>query len=277
MDTSTFPGASPVPVTILGAAGRMGCALIRGISARPADFRLAAALERPDSPALGRDAGVVAGIEPAGIAVTAAPNEAFAASRVAIDFTFHSAVPASIRLAAAKGCAYVLGTTALDESELAVVREAAERIPVVHAANMSLGVNVLLNLVRRAAGILGLDYDAEIVEMHHRHKKDAPSGTALALGKALAEGRGQRLDEVLVNGRAGVTGERPRGEIAIHALRGGDVVGDHTVVFAADGERVEIAHRASSRECFVGGALTAARWLVGRAPGLYSMRDVLGL
>ena len=277
MDTSDLPGATPVPVTILGAAGRMGGALVRGVAARPDAFRLAAALERPDSPALGRDAGVVAGIEPAGVAITAAPEEAYAASRVAIDFTFHTAVPASIRLAAAHGCAYVLGTTALDESELAVVREASERIPVVHAANMSLGVNVLLDLVRRAASILGLDYDAEIVEMHHRHKKDAPSGTALALGAALAEGREQRLDETLVNGRAGLVGERPRGEIAIHALRGGDVVGDHTVVFAADGERVELVHRASSRECFVGGALAAARWLVGRAPGLYSMRDVLGL
>ena len=277
MDTSALPGATPVPVTILGAAGRMGCALVRGVAARSNAIRLAVALERPDSPALGHDAGVVAGIEPVGVVLTADPEEAFAASRVAIDFTFHTAVPASIRRAAAKGCAYVLGTTALDEAELAVVREAAERIPVVHAANMSLGVNVLLDLVRRAAGILGLDYDAEIVEMHHRHKKDAPSGTALALGAALAEGRGQHLDEALVNGRAGVVGERPRGEIAIHALRGGDVVGDHTVIFAADGERVEIAHRASSRECFVGGALMAAQWLVGRAPGLYSMRDVLGL
>ena len=277
MDTSASTGATPVPVTILGAAGRMGAALVRGIAARPADFRLAGALELPDSPAIGRDAGVVAGVEPVGVAIGADPDAACAASKVVIDFTFHAAVPASIRHAAAHGCGYVLGTTALDEAESAVVREAAQRIPVVWAANMSLGVNVLLDLVRRAAGILGLDYDAEIVEMHHRHKKDAPSGTAIALGKALAEGRGQRLDDVLVNGRSGVTGERPRGEIAIHALRGGDVVGDHTVVFAADGERVELAHRASSRECFVGGALTAARWLVGRDPGLYSMRDVLGL
>lgn len=255
----------------------MGSALIRGIAARSATLSLAAALERPDSPAIGRDAGSLAGIEPAGIPVGADPSAAYAAARVAIDFTFHTAVPASIRLAAENGCAYVLGTTALDETELSAVREAARRIPVVHAANMSLGVNVLLDLVRRAAAILGLDYDAEVVEMHHRHKRDAPSGTALALARALAEGRGQALGESLTHGRSGLVGERPRGEIGMHALRGGDVVGDHTVILAADGERVELTHRASSRECFVGGALLAAEWLVGRAPGLYNMRDVLGL
>ena len=266
-----------VRVTILGAAGRMGCALVRGVAARSSTHVLAAAIERSDSPALGRDAGTVAGIEPLGVSVTSDLAAALSATDVVIDFTFHTAVPANIRAAAAAGCAYVLGTTALDAAEEAAVREAAAKIPVVWAPNMSLGVNVLLDLVRRAAGLLGLDYDAEIVEMHHRHKKDAPSGTALGLGRAVAEGRGQSLPDVLVNGREGVTGERPRGEIAIHALRGGDVVGDHTVVFAADGERVEISHRASGRECFAGGALLAAAWLQGKKPGLYSMRDVLGL
>ena len=266
-----------VRVTILGAAGRMGGALVRGVAARRDTLSLAAAIERADSPALGRDAGTVAGIEPLGIAVTADLAAALPVSDVVIDFTFHTAVPTTIRAAAESGCAYVLGTTALDEAESAVVREAAAKIPVVWAPNMSLGVNVLLDLVRRAAGVLGLGYDAEIVEMHHRHKKDAPSGTALGLARSVAEGRGQSLDEVLVNGREGVVGERPRGEIAIHALRGGDVVGDHTVVFATDGERIELTHKASGRECFAGGALLAAAWLQGRKPGLYSMRDVLGL
>ena len=266
-----------IRTTILGAAGRMGGALVRGVAARRDTLALAAALERADSPALGRDAGVVAGIEPLGVPVTADLDAALGATDVVIDVTFHAAVPANIRAAAGAGCAYVLGTTALDADEESVVREAATKIPVVWAPNMSLGVNVLLDLVRRAAGVLGLDYDAEIVEMHHRHKKDAPSGTALALGRAVAEGRSQRLADVAVHGREGVTGERPRGEIGFHALRGGDVVGDHVVVFAADGERVEIAHRASGRECFAGGALLAATWLRGRAPGLYSMRDVLGL
>lgn len=264
-------------LTILGAAGRMGGALIRGIVARRDTLSLAAAVERADCPALGRDAGTLAGTEPLGIPVTADLAAALAVSDTVIDFTFHTAVPATIRAAAAAGRSYVLGTTALDDAEAAAVREAAKQIPVVWAPNMSLGVNVLMDLVRRAAGILGLDYDAEIVEMHHRHKKDAPSGTALGLGRALAEGRGQALDDVLVNGREGVTGERPRGEIAIHALRGGDVVGDHTVIFATDGERIELTHRASGRECFVGGALLAAAWLRGKAPGLYSMKDVLGL
>lgn len=266
-----------VRLLILGAAGRMGCALVRGIAARKDTLTLAAAVERPDCPILGRDAGTVAGIEALGVAITADLAPALVAADVVVDFTFHAAVPATIRAAAEAGCAYVLGTTALDASEEAVVRECATKIPVVWAPNMSLGVNVLLDLVKRTAGILGLDYDAEIVEMHHRHKKDAPSGTALGLGRALAEGRGQNLADVMVNGREGVTGERPRGEIAFHALRGGDVVGDHTVVFATDGERVELTHRASGRDCFVGGALLAASWLQGKAPGLYNMRDVLGL
>lgn len=272
MNTDSRPS-----ILILGAAGRMGGALIRGIAARSETLRLGAAVERADSPALGQDAGVLAGCGPLGVSVTTDLEAALAVSDVVIDFTFHTAVPATIAAAAKAGRAYVLGTTALDEAETAVVHEAARAIPVVWAANMSLGVNVLLDLVQRAASLLGLDYDAEIVEMHHRHKKDAPSGTALALGKALAEGRHQTLSEVAVHGRDGLTGERPRGEIAFHALRGGDVVGDHTIVFATEGERVELTHKASGRDCFAGGALLAATWLQGKAAGLYSMRDVLGL
>ncbi len=254
----------------------MGCALVRGVAARPG-LSLAAAVERAGHPAVGSDAGSVAGISPLGVVVTDDSSSAVSAGRVVVDFTFHTEVPKTLALARAAGAAYVLGTTGLMPEEQAAVHEAAKEIPVVWAANMSLGVNVLLDLVRRAAAILGTSYDAEIVEMHHRHKKDAPSGTALALAKALAEGRKVSLEDHAVYGREGIVGERPEGEIAIHALRGGDVVGDHTVILADDGERVELVHKASSRDSFANGALLAASWLSGRAPGLYSMRDVLGL
>ncbi len=263
-------------VVVLGAGGRMGGALIRGSASLPG-LRLAAAVERSGHVATGRDAGVVAGIAPLGIVVGEDRAAAIARADVVVDFTFHTEAPASLAQAVACGAAYVLGTTGLDAHEQEAVRDAATRIPVVWAPNMSLGVNVLLDLVRRAAAALGLDYDAEIVEMHHRHKQDAPSGTALGFGRALAEGRGQDLKEVACHGREGITGERARGEIGFHALRGGDVVGDHTVVFAAEGERIELTHKASSRDCFALGALKAALWLRGRDPGLYTMTDVLGL
>ena len=193
-----------------------------------------------------------------------------------IDFSYHTAVPAAIRKAADDGLAYVIGTTGLTPDEQAVVDEAAKKIPVVQSGNYSLGVNLLLELVKKAAKVLGPEYDVEVVEMHHRHKKDAPSGTALMLAKSAAEGRGVSLDDKAVFGRKGDIGERPEGEIAIHALRGGSVVGDHTVMFAGDVERVELTHKAQSREAFAAGAIAAAKWAVGRAPGAYDMRDVLG-
>lgn len=263
-------------VTILGACGRMGGALIRGVASTP-ELALAAAVERAGHAGIGQDAGVSAGIAPLGVVVSDDRDAAIARGGTVIDFTFHTEVAASISKAAASGAVYVLGTTGLDDAERAAVEAAARVIPVVWAPNMSLGVNVLLDLVRRAAATLGLDYDAEIIEMHHRHKQDAPSGTALGLGRALAAGRGQDLKAVACHGREGFTGERVRGEIGFHALRGGDVVGDHTVVFATDGERVELTHKASSRDCLARGALKAAQWLQGRAPGLYAMTDVLGL
>jgi 4-hydroxy-tetrahydrodipicolinate reductase len=172
--------------------------------------------------------------------------------------------------------AYVLGTTGLSKEEKQSVEDASKEIPIVWAPNMSLGVNLLLELVRRSASILGDDYDAEIVEMHHRLKKDAPSGTAIGLAEALAEGREVNLKDVVCYGREGITGERPKGEIAIHALRGGSVVGDHTVMFSADEERVEITHKAVSRKAFAKGALRAALWLSNCRPGIYNMRHVLG-
>ena len=193
-----------------------------------------------------------------------------------VDFSYHTAVPAAIRKATAAGIPYVIGTTGLTAEEQAVVDEAAHTIPVVQSGNYSLGVNLLLELVKRASAALGPAYDIEVVEMHHRHKKDSPSGTALMLAKAAAAGRGQELETCAVYGRKGDIGERPQGEIAIHALRGGSVVGDHTVMFAGDVERIELTHRAQSREAFAAGALAALKWAKGRAPRIYSMRSVLG-
>jgi len=260
-------------VAILGAAGRMGQALIR-CSQRQPGITVVAAFETEGHAAIGQDAGLFAGVGPIKLPITAPKkNDA----DVVIDFTFHTAVIANLAAAVAARQAYVLGTTGLTDAEQAAVNHAAQTIPIVWAPNMSLGVNLLLDLVRRAATTLGPEYDAEIVEMHHHFKKDAPSGTALGLANALATGRGVNLKDVACYGREGMTGERPSGQIGIHAVRGGDVVGDHIVMFATDGERVEITHRASSRECFANGALKAAAWLHGRKPGLYNMRNVLNL
>lgn len=200
-----------------------------------------------------------------------------AGTEAVIDFTFHEAVPANVSKAADDGVAYVLGTTGLTADEQKAVDAAAKRIPVVQSGNFSLGINLLLGLVRKASEILGEEYDCEVVEMHHRHKKDAPSGTALMLAKAAAAGRRQDFDEVAKFGREGIVGERPIGEIAVHAVRGGSVIGDHTVMFAGEVERIELGHRAQTREAFAAGALRAAQWANGRKPGLYNMRDVLGL
>ena len=240
-------------VAILGAAGRMG-SMLCSLADKSETLELVAKCDVSEDYAKTWPAGTDA----------------------VVDFTFHSAVPANIAKAAEEGVAYVLGTTGLTPEEQAAVEAAAKKVPVVQSSNYSLGVNLLLDLVRRAAATLGEEYDIEVVEMHHRMKKDAPSGTALMLAGAAAEGRGVDLDDVAVYGREGMVGERPAGEIAIHALRGGSVVGDHTVMFAGDVERVEITHRAQSREAFAAGALRAAEWTAGKAPGLYSMRDVLG-
>lgn len=191
-----------------------------------------------------------------------------------IDFSYHAAVPPSIAKAAEQGLAYVIGTTGITPEEQKAVDAAARKIPVVQSGNYSLGVNLLMELVKKAATVLGPEYDVEITEMHHRHKKDAPSGTALMLAKAAAGGRGAK--EEFVYGRQGDIGERPVGDIAIHALRGGSVVGDHTVMFAGELERVELTHKAQDRSAFAAGALKALLWARGRQPGIYSMRDVLG-
>ena len=240
-------------IAIVGAAGRMGRMLVK----------LAGDREHME---------VAAEIDAAAGFAAEWPS----GTEAVIDFSFHTAVPGYIAKAADEGLAYVIGTTGLDAAEQAAVDAAAKRIPVVQSGNYSLGVNLLLNLVREAAAALGSGYDIEVVEMHHRHKKDAPSGTALMLAKAAAAGRGIDFDSAAVYGRHGFSGERPVDQIAVHALRGGGVVGDHTVVLAGDVERVELVHRAHGREAFAAGALKAAEWAAGRAPGLYSMRDVLG-
>lgn len=193
-----------------------------------------------------------------------------------IDFSHHSVLPGAIAKAAEQGIAYVIGTTGITAEEQAAVNAAAEKIPVVQSGNYSLGVNLLLELVKKASAVLGEEYDIEVTEMHHRHKKDAPSGTALMLAKSAAQGRGADFAENAVYGRYGDVGERPSGEIAVHALRGGSVIGDHTVMFAGDVERVELTHKAQGREAFAAGALKALQWASGKAPGLYNMRNVLG-
>ena len=259
---------------IIGAGGRMGRMLTAAAFATPG-LQVAAATEIPGSPLIGQDAGELAGVGGIGVPVT--EPDAAPAADIAIDFTFHAAVPGNLSRAMAKGAkGYVLGTTGLTDEERAAVLEAAKSIPIVWAPNFSLGVNILLDLVKRTAALLDDSYDVEIVEMHHRHKKDAPSGTALMLAHAAADGRGVKLDDVACYGREGIVGERPEGQIALHALRGGSVVGDHTVMFAGDVERVEITHKAQGREAFAAGALRAAKWAAGQKPGKYTMRDVLG-
>jgi 4-hydroxy-tetrahydrodipicolinate reductase len=263
-------------IAILGAAGRMGQNLLR-CACKIGDCNIVAAIEHPDHPAIGARVKEVSGIRSECLSDALCYSDVWpAAADTVIDFTFHTSVMENLEDAIANRQAYVLGTTGLTQDEKEAVHAAAKLIPIVWAPNMSLGVNLLLELVRRSASILGPDYDAEIVEMHHRLKKDAPSGTALGLAEALAEGRGVSLQDVACYGREGITGERPRGEIGIMALRGGSVVGDHTVMFVADEERIELTHKANSRDAFATGALRAALWLAGRKPGLYTMRHVLG-
>ena len=267
-------------VLLMGAAGRMGQAITRFIAnGTVPGLELVAAVDRADAPQAGQDAGTAAGVRALGVRISSDLAAALAARPdVAVDFSFHAASAAAAPALAAAGVPWVVGTTGLDAAEKAAVTATAGKIPVILAANMSVGVNLLYALVEQAARALaGRGYDCEIVERHHRRKKDAPSGTALFLGEAAARGFGWKLADVAVDGRSGLPGERPAQEIGFHAVRGGDIVGDHTVLFAAEGECIELSHRATTRETFALGALRAAAWLPGRAPGLYGMRDVLGL
>ena len=263
-------------IGVVGCSGRMGRMILRTIAATPG-CAIAGGSEAPGSPALGEDLGGLAGLGALGLTVGDDAAALFARSDAVIDFTVPAASAAHAALAARAKVAHVIGTTGLDAEQTAAIGRAAARAPIVLAANMSLGVNVLLALVERVASVLDADYDIEIVEMHHRHKVDAPSGTALALGRAAATGRTVDLAAVAQKVRDGATGPRRRGDIGFATLRGGDVAGEHSVIFAGEGERIELTHKASSREVFARGAVKAALWTRGKPPGLYSMQDVLGL
>lgn len=268
--------ATTLPITIFGVTGRMGAALLRAIDEVP-QARLSGATASSTSRWLNQDAGAPAGGPLRGIAIGADPGAAIRTARVAIDFALPDGTPANVRACVEAGCALVIGTTGLSEAARDHIAEAARRIPIVLSANMSVGVNLLMKLTELAAKSLDTSYDIEVFEAHHRNKKDAPSGTALALGQSAAAGRGVSLGDVGVFERHGETGARQVGSIGFSVFRGGDVIGDHTVTFAGNGERLELSHRASDRMMFARGAVRAAQWLVGRDPGLYSMQDVLGL
>lgn len=263
-------------LTVVGAAGRMGGALIRALS-QIDGVRLSAAVERPGSPAVGQDSGVLAGLQPNGVAVCDDALAAFAATDGVLDFTTPAATRHFSELAAQARIVHVIGTTGLGEEDVAVIRPAGRHARIVKSGNMSLGVNLLAALVRRAAAALDEDFDIEVLEMHHRNKVDAPSGTALLLGEAAAEGRGLTLSQHSVRSRDGITGERPRGDIGFATLRGGTVIGDHSVVFAGPLETITLSHHAQDRQIFARGAVKAALWARDRKPGFYTMDDVLGL
>jgi 4-hydroxy-tetrahydrodipicolinate reductase len=262
-------------IGIVGAAGRMGQMLVRQVTAT-AGCRVVGATEGPGSPALGKDAGTLAGVGDLGVAITEDPAAMIANVDVVIDFTVPAATAEHARLAAQAEAALIAGTTGLNAAQEEAVRLAARHVPVVRAPNFSIGITLLLALTEQVAGILGPEYDIEILEMHHRHKVDAPSGTAIGLGEAAAAGRGVDLAKVRQAVRDGHTGPRPSGQIGFATLRGGDVAGDHTVIFAGDGERIELGHKASSRQVFAAGAVRAALWTRGKPSGLYTMKHVLG-
>ncbi len=263
-------------IGVVGCAGRMGRMLVREITATP-NCTVAGGTERAGGAMVGKDIGAVAGLEPLGILVVDDPAVLFADADAVIDFSSPASVEQHAALAAQSETAYILGTTGLDPAQQAALTMAATHTPIVQAPNMSVGVNLLFALVEQVARTLGEDYDIDVLEMHHRNKVDAPSGTALGLGRAAALGRGVALEDVWQKVRDGQTGVRPHGEIGFATLRGGDVIGDHTVVFAGDGERIEVTHKASGRQIYAKGAVRAALWAADKQPGLYSMRDVLGL
>lgn len=263
-------------IAVMGAAGRMGRMLVHEITMTDG-CRLSGATDHTGSAHLGADAGVLCGLTPLGVPIEEDPAAAISKADAVIDFTSPAASVEHTRLCAQANTAHIIGTTGLSTEDEAALKLAARHAQVVYAPNMSVGVNVLLALTEKVASILGDDYDIEIVEMHHKHKVDAPSGTALGLGKAAAKGRGVAHEEAAILSREGHTGARKPGNIGYATLRGGDVVGDHTVIYAADGERIEIGHKASNRKVFAAGAVRAARWARSQPFGLYTMRDVLGL
>ena len=263
-------------IGIVGCAGRMGRMLLKHVIENDA-ATLIGGTERMGSDSIDQDLGMLAGVEPNNLLVSGDTAGLFDAADAVIDFTIPAATREHAKLAAENGTALIIGTTGLDGRDNVAIDEAAERTIVVQAGNMSVGVNLLCGLVEKVAGALGEEFDIEVLEMHHRHKVDAPSGTALMLGEAAARGRDVDLADVSQRVRDGQTGARRSGDIGFATLRGGGVVGDHTVIFASENERIEIAHKALDRSLFASGAVRAALWCQGRDPGRYDMRDVLGL
>jgi 4-hydroxy-tetrahydrodipicolinate reductase len=264
-----------IPIAVAGASGRMGQMLIDAVRAAE-DCVLSGALDIAASPAIGHDAGAFAG-QTTGVLITADIAQGLKNSRVLIDFTRPEGTMAHLAVCRANGVAMVIGTTGFTDSQKAEIAQAAKRIPIMMAPNMSVGVNVTLKLLEMAAKALATGYDIEIIEAHHRHKVDAPSGTALKMGEVIADALGRDLKDCAVYAREGVTGERDPSSIGFATIRGGDIVGDHTVLFAGTGERIEITHKSSSRSTYAQGSLRAARFLAGQKAGLFDMFDVLGL
>jgi 4-hydroxy-tetrahydrodipicolinate reductase len=269
-------GNSDMRLVIAGAGGRMGRTLLHAIAATKG-VTLAGAIEAEGSAVIGRDAGELAGLGANGVKVTSDAASLLKEADGLIEFTIPAATMALAELSSRSGVVHVIGTTGHSAEEEAVIAKAASRAPIVKSGNMSLGVNLLAALVKRVAATLGEDYDIEILEMHHNKKIDAPSGTALMFGRAAAQGRAINLQARSARGRDGMTGARKAGDIGFASLRGGTVVGDHSVIFAGPAERIELTHRAEDRMIFARGALHAALWARGKKPGLYSMADVLGL
>ena len=263
-------------VAVTGAAGKMGSRIIRLIQDNP-DFSVEAAIERKGHLSVGHDAGEFAGCGHLNVIITDNLEKALEKSEVVIDFTEPASTMVHLEEASRQKKAVVIGTTGLSQKELSSLKKITNKIPCVHSPNMSVGVNLLFKVLADVARVTGDDYDVEIMEMHHRHKKDAPSGTAMKMAQIIAESLNRNLETSGVYSRHGMIGERGKDSIGIQSLRGGDVVGDHTVIFAGLGERIEFTHRAQSRDNFARGALVAANWVVSKPPGLYDMMDVLGL
>lgn len=276
---SPTAGASAAPavdVVVAGAAGRMGSRIVACLH-ETGDLRLVAALEAPGHGALGRDAGEVAGVGALGVAIQGDAGAVIGRGRVLVEFSTPEATLEHLRLVADAGGRAVIGTTGFTAAQREAIGSLARRAPIVLSPNMSVGVNLAFRLLQTMAATLGEEYDVEITEIHHRFKKDAPSGTALRMAEVVAEALGRDLGHVAVYGRQGLPGERTKNEIGVLSLRSGDVVGEHTVSFGTLGERLELTHKAHSRDTFARGALRAVRFVVGQSPGLYSMQDVLGL
>lgn len=265
-----------IRLAVAGAAGRMGKTIL-SLAKQDKGFQIVGALENAASPAIGEDLGQLLGSSAIGICVSKDPLAVLKKADVLIDFTHPTALPANLRACIGNKVAYVIGTTGLNDGCLASVKSASKKIPIVQSPNMSVGVNLLFKLAEITGKTLDESYDIEITEAHHRHKKDSPSGTAVKLLDVLAAARGKNPKTDAIYGREGEIGARPKGKIGVLALRGGDVVGDHTIFFLGDGERIELTHRASSRDAFALGALRAAKFVAGKKKGLYNMLQVLGI